>query len=60
MIFRPRGYLPEHWKPVFLRPGVGSSPGLREVDGSLRRGGEEDGDLVDAGVGEEHRYENVR
>ena len=60
MIFRPHGHLPAHWKPVFLQTGVRSSPGSREADGSLRRGGKEDGDLVDAGVGEERRYESVR
>ena len=39
MVLRPRGHLPAHWKPVFLRAGVGSSPGLRKADGSLRSGG---------------------
>lgn len=39
MVLRPQEDLLTRRKVVFLRVGVGSSPGLRWADGSLRRGG---------------------
>lgn len=39
MVLRPQGKLLTHRKAVFLWVGVGSSPGLRWADGSLRSGG---------------------